>query len=289
MKLIDSHCHLNFSSFKDEYRDIIADCLEKEIGVINIGSQIDTSKRALGIANEYPNDPIYAVIGLHPIHLSSTEVDEEEIKFKSREEKFNEKVYQDLLDEDENNKIVAVGEIGLDYWHIPENMDFEEIKGLQKDGLIPQLEFAKKNDLPVIFHARGSKDNPIDAYDDLYEIVKDRGLKGVVHSFDSRATKEVAKKFLDLGMYIGFNGVITFKNKSVDNLREIVKFVPLDRILVETDAPYLTPEPHRGEKNKPQNVEFVACKVGEIKNINFSEVAKATAENFGKLFNLHFK
>ena len=118
MKLIDSHCHLNFSSFKDEYIKIIADCLEKEIGVINIGSQIDTSIRALKIANEYPNDPIYAVIGLHPIHLSSTEVDEEEVKFKSREEKFNEKAYQELLDEDENNKIVAIGEIGLDYWHI---------------------------------------------------------------------------------------------------------------------------------------------------------------------------
>lgn len=287
MKLVDSHCHLNFSSFKDEYKDIIADCLEKEIGVINIGSQIDTSKRALKIANEYPNDPIYAVIGLHPIHLSSTEVDEEEVKFKSREEKFDEKVYQELLDEDENNKIVAIGEIGLDYWHIPEDGSFEEIKELQKNGLIPQLEFAKKNDLPVVFHARGSKDNPTDAYDDLYEIVKDMGLKGVVHSFDSRAIKEIAKKFLDLGMYIGFNGVVTFKNKTVDSLREIVKYVPIDRILVETDAPYLTPEPNRGKKNEPQNVEFVARKIGEIKRVGFEEVHRRITENVKNLFNLH--
>jgi TatD DNase family protein len=284
MKLIDSHCHLNFSSFKDEYIKIIADCLEKEIGVINIGSQIDTSIRALKIANEYPNDPIYAVIGLHPIHLSSTEVDEEEVKFKSREEKFNEKAYQELLDEDENNKIVAIGEIGLDYWHIPEDMKFEEIKELQKNGLIPQLDFAKKNNLPVIFHARGSGNNPTDAYDDLYEIVKDMGLRGVVHSFDSRATKEIAKKFLDLGMYIGFNGVITFKNKTVDSLRDIVKLVPLDRILIETDAPYLTPEPNRGKKNEPQNVSFVARKIGEIKDFDFDVVAKTTTDNFRELF-----
>ena len=277
--VVDTHAHLMFDQFKDEVPEVLARAAAAGVcKIINIGCSAESSAQAVELVGEFGGREeveLYATLGLHPYDAMELSDDllvkwEEWIK-------------------DSSNKVVAIGEIGLDYWHIPENMDFEEIKGLQKDGLIPQLEFAKKNDLPVIFHARGSKDNPIDAYDDLYEIVKDRGLKGVVHSFDSRATKEVAKKFLDLGMYIGFNGVITFKNKSVDNLREIVKFVPLDRILVETDAPYLTPEPHRGEKNKPQNVEFVACKVGEIKNINFSEVAKATAENFGKLFNLHFK
>ena len=163
-------------------------------------------------------------------------------------------------------------------------MKFEEIKELQKNGLIPQLDFAKKNNLPVIFHARGSGNNPTDAYDDLYEIVKDMGLRGVVHSFDSRATKEIAKKFLDLGMYIGFNGVITFKNKTVDSLRYIVKVVPLDRSLIETDAPYLTPEPNRGKKNEPQNVSFVARKIGEIKDFDFDVVAKTTTDNFRELF-----
>ncbi|MFH1456723.1 MAG: TatD family hydrolase [Patescibacteria group bacterium] len=302
MKLIDSHCHLNFSSFKDDYREIIADCLQKEIGIVNVGSQIDTSTRALNIANEYPNDPIYAVIGLHPIHLSATEVDKEEIKFKSREEVFNENKYQELIDVGMrhgafNKKIIAIGEIGLDYWHIPiikklsnkeikEELDWKE---KQKQGFIGQLKFAEKNNLPVVFHARGSKDNPEDAYDDLFNIVSSvkcpvSSVRGVIHSFDSRVSLETAKKFLDLGFYIGFNGVITFKNKSVDNLREIVKYVPIDRILVETDAPYLTPEPHRGEKNIPQNVKFVASKIGELKEMDYEKILEQTTQNFINLF-----
>ena len=288
MKLIDSHCHLNFSSFKDDYKNIIADCLEKEIGIINVGSQIDTSRRALEIANKYINKNIYAVIGLHPIHLSGTEVDEEEVKFKPREEVFKEENYKELLDKDVNNKIIAIGEIGLDYWHVPKDRDLAEIKNLQKNGFIQQLEFAKKNNLPVVLHARGSKDNPQDAYLDMLQILKslitDYGLRitGIIHCFGS--SLEIAKKFLDLGFYIGFTGIITFKNKSVKELQEVVKAVPLNKILIETDAPYLTPEPYRGQKNKPQNVEFVARKIAKIKNISFSEVAEAATENFEKLF-----
>jgi len=308
--LFDSHCHLNFSSFKDDYQEVIADSLKKEIGIINIGSQINTSKRAVEIANEYPDIPVYASIGLHPIHLSSTEVDEEEIKFKSREEKFNEKEYQDLIDNDKKNvetrfiaspKIVAVGEIGLDFWHIPEGMNLDEIKQKQTTGFKEQLEFAAKNNLPVILHARGSKNNPEDAYQDILKILKDlepvpRSISrilgseggsgaGVIHCFGS--SKEIAQKFLDLGFYIGFTGIITFKNKSVNSLRQVVKFVPLDRILVETDAPYLAPEPHRGERNLPQYVEFVARQVANIKKISYNEVAEMTTQNVKKLFNLN--
>ncbi len=299
MKLIDSHCHLNFSSFKDDYKEIIADCLNKEIGIINIGSQIDTSKRALKIANEYPNDPIYASIGLHPVHLSQTEVDEEEVKFRSREEVFDENKYQEILDEDKNKKIIAIGEIGLDYFHQPttnKNLDWKE---LQKQGFIQQLKFAQKNNLLIILHARGSQENPEDAYLDLLEILycRDRSVTcpksdrfktcpytGVIHCFGS--SLEIAQKFLDLGFYIGFTGIITFKNKSVDELREVVKAVPLNKILIETDAPYLSPEPCRGEKNKPQNVEFVARKIAELKKISYKEVCKATRGNVERLFEI---
>ncbi len=295
--LFDSHSHLNFSVFKDIYPDIIADCLKKKIGIINVGSQINTSCQAVEIASQYPNDPIYASIGIHPNHLSGTEADEDEIKLKTSEEKFEADRYQKLIDEDKHNKIIAVGEIGLDYFYITENVRSKKMektpgepKRLQRQGLVAQLDFAQKNNLPIILHARGSKNNPVDAYEDLLDILKLRianyGLQvtGVIHCFSS--TLEIAKKFLGLGFYLGFTGIITFKNKSVDELREVVKYVPLDRILVETDAPYLTPEPHRGEQNKPQFVEFVACKVAEIKNISYEEVSQQTTENVERLFSV---
>ena len=293
MKLIDSHCHLNFSSFKDDYKQIIADCLNKDIGIINIGANLNTSVCAVEIANNYNN--IYATIGLHP----------------TESEKFDENKYQELIDNNKS-KIIAIGEIGLDYFH---NFDQQ-----QKETFIQQLKFAQKNNLPVVLHARGSKENPQDAYLDMIEILKNQDFpichsgesrnpednknslnsldpdlrrddkhqddkkKGVIHCFGS--SLEIAKKFLDLGFYIGFTGIITFKNKSVNELREVVKAVPLDKILIETDAPYLSPEPYRGQKNKPQNVEFVARKIAEIKNISFSEVCQQTSESVNKVFKI---
>lgn len=290
--LIDSHCHLNFSAFAENYKDIIADCLKNEIGVLNVGSQFDTSKRAIEIANEFPNENIYASIGIHPIHLSHTEIDEEEIKFKSREENFDEQKYQELIDVETSHgasKIVAIGEIGLDYFHEPTNdkttkrqTTNNNWKELQKQGLIAQLNFAQKNNLPVILHARGSQKNPQDAYLDLLKIISENKTKGVLHCFGS--TPDIAKKFVELGFYIGFTGIITFKNKSVEELRETVRQIPLNKILVETDAPYLTPEPQRGKKNEPQYVEFVARKVAELKNVSIAEVKKQTTKNFENLF-----
>ena len=207
MNLIDSHAHLNFSLFNENYKDIIADCSSKGIGVLNVGTQYDTSKRAVAIANEFLNENIFASIGIHPIHLLHTEVDEEESLFTSREEAFDEQKYQTLI----NDKVVAVGEIGLDYFHIPQNKSLEEVKAIQKAGLIQQLNFAQKNNLPVILHARGSKETPKGVYIDLLEIIKNYSdLKGVLHCFGSDL--EIAREFVDLGFYIGFTGIITFKN-----------------------------------------------------------------------------
>ncbi|MDD5289599.1 MAG: TatD family hydrolase [Patescibacteria group bacterium] len=293
--LFDSHCHLNFSVFAENYREIIADCLKKEIGVINIGSQFDTSKRAAEIAAEFPNKEIYASVGLHPIHISGTEVDDEEIKFKGREEKFDEEKYQELID-NYKNKIIAVGEIGLDYWHIPINNQQltvnkkENWKEKQKESFIAQLNFAVKNNLPVILHARGSKENSNDAYEDMLKIIQLQitnyklRITGVLHCFGS--SRKIAQQFLDLGFYLGFTGIITFKNKNVEELKEVVKMAPLDKILVETDAPYLSPEPFRGKKNTPQNVEFVARQVAELKNTTFEKVCEQTTKNIEKVFRI---
>jgi len=287
MKLIDSHCHLNSEEFKNSYKEIIADCLEKEIGLLNIGADFETSKRAVEIAGEYLDKPIYASIGMHPENLNK---------------KFEQEKFQNLI----TNKVVAVGEIGLEYYYMKEieKLKINKLREKQRDLFVAQLSFAVENNLPVILHARGSKENPNDAYEDMLEIISsfvsssrkrgshgqeipdrvgdDKDITGVVHCFS--ASLEIAQKFLDLGFYLGFTGLITFKNKSIDNLRETVKLIPLEQILVETDAPYLTPEPCRGEINKPQNVALVARKIAELKNITYKEVCTVTTANVKKLF-----
>lgn len=267
MILIDSHCHLNSEEFKNNYSEIIADCLKQGIGLVNIGADYKSSKLAVEIANEYVDKPIYSSIGMHPESLN---------------EKFDEQKFAELI----NNKVMALGEIGLEYF-FENNL---ELKEKQKQLFMEQLNFAQKNNLPIILHARGSKNNPDDAYEDVLEIVssvqyqsvKEKKITGVVHCFS--ASREISQKFLDLGFYIGLTGLITFKNKTVDSLRETVKIIPLEKILVETDAPYMTPEPHRGEQNMPQYVEFVARKLAEIKDISYQEVCKITTENFKRLF-----
>jgi TatD DNase family protein len=256
--------------------------------MINIGSNFESSRRAVELANKYPNEPIYAAIGLYPAHISETEYDEEEKKARDGKKFFDEEKYQKLVDADKNKKIVAVGEFGLEYGFVPPGRDFEEIKNRQKDGFIKQLEFASKNNLPIILHLRGSKDNHNDAFEDALDILKlhitryPLLITGIVHCFT--ADRKIAQKFLDLGFYIGFTGIITFKNKNVAEIKEVVKSTPLDKILVETDAPYLSPEPFRGEKNTPRNVEFVARKVAELKGASYEDVCQQTEENFKRLF-----
>ncbi|NMC51698.1 TatD family hydrolase [Candidatus Kuenenbacteria bacterium] len=283
--LIDSHAHVNFNAFKDDGEEIIRRSLTKGIWMVNVGSQHDTSKRALEIANQY-DEGVYAAIGLHPIHLSHTEVDEEEIHFQTREEQFDENKYQALIDADKNHKIVAVGEIGLDYFHIPAEMTLEEVRNRQAPDFIKQLHFAAKNNLPVIIHCRDSERGKFDAYRDTLDILKAEiknglQLRGIKHSFDGDL--KIAEEFFQLGFYISFTGVITF-GKNAEDLRQLVKALPLDKILVETDCPYLAPAPHRGERNEPSFVEFTAQKIAELKNISLDKVAETTMENTKDLF-----
>lgn len=339
--MTDTHAHLNFNTFKDDAEKIIKDCLDRNIQIINVGSQYDTSARAVKIAEKYEKG-VYAAIGIHPIHLSKTEVDEEEMHFKSREEKFDKERYMELLQKtsylvpplqkgargilSNNNKVVAIGEIGLDYFHIPDNMDFEEIKKIQKQWFIEQLKFAKEVNLPVILHCRGTKDKPYEAYYEMLKILEETylplyqrgikgdfsmeeikntekqnnrsimygkihhnlplgkwGIRGVIHCFG--ANLEIAEHFLELGFYIGFTGIITFKNASPE-LLEVVRKMPLDRILVETDCPYLAPEPYRGKQCIPQYVEYTLRKVAELKGISFEEAERETDKNARELFGI---
>src|SRR4030042_3568366 len=287
--MFDSHAHLNFNTFKEDANKIIKDSLDRNIRIINIGSQYDPSARAVKMAMDLPAQTgyetgVYASIGIHPIHLSQTEVEEEEIHFKSREERFDRGSYKMLL----NKKVVAIGEIALEYFHIPEGRDFEEIKAIQKEGFIEQLKFAGYFDLPVILHCRGSKSDPYGAYNDMIDILRGFAVKwgmvrGVIHCFGGNF--EIAKKFLEMGFYIGFTGIITFKNAGKE-LLEVVERIRLDRILVETDCPYLAPVPHRGERCVPQYVEFTLRKVAELKGVSFEEAERITDGNVEKLFGI---
>ncbi|MFH1187676.1 MAG: TatD family hydrolase [bacterium] len=283
VKIFDTHAHLNFNIFKDDRDEIIKNCLDKNIWVINVGSQYDTSKTAAQMAEKY-KEGIYAAIGIHPIHLSQTEVDEEEIFFKSREERFDRDKYKNIL----NNKVVAIGEIGLDYFHIPKERNFNEIRKIQKDGFALQLNFAREFNLPVILHCRGSKDDPFGAYEEMIDILSDfvvnskgqKKLRGVIHCFG--ANLQIAKKFVELGFYIGFTGIITFKNAK--DLQGVVRNIPLEKILAETDCPYLAPDPFRGKRNEPAYAEYVVRKIAELKGLDFEEVRVKILDNSRGVF-----
>lgn len=285
--MFDSHCHVQFRAFKDDSAEVIKRSLDKKIGMIIVGSQNSTSQRAVEFAQKYSNG-VWAAIGLHPIHLVEQEINEEEISFKSREEKFDHDFYKNLA---QQPKVVGIGETGLDYYHQSSIIPLDELKKKQADNFIQHCCLADELNLPMIVHCR-------EAHADQIELIKNvlanGGLKkrGVIHCHTGDWTE--AEQYLQLGFFIGFTGVINFPPKKNNpqptlNILEAVKKIPLDRLLIETDAPYLAPPPHRGERNEPAFVEFVAQKVAEIKGISFEEVAKQTVKNTEQLFNISLK
>ena len=278
--LIDTHAHLNFSAYKNDADEVIHRSLDNNIWLINVGSQCSTSKRAVEIAERY-KEGVYAAVGLHPIHLTTglvkTKIDKEEIEFQTKEEEFDYERYEELA---KSEKVVALGEIGLDYYWKPKTKRrLELFKEKQRKALIEQLKLAKELNLPVIFHCRM-------AHDDLLEVLShknsSREIKGVIHCFTG--TWEQAQKYLALGFYIGFNGII-FKKIEGINLEENIKNTPLDRVLVETDCPYLTPPQAEG-RNEPLYLKYIVEKIAKNKNKSYEEIANITTQNAKKLFKI---
>lgn len=279
--LIDSHAHLNFKAFEEDRNEIIKKCLKNDIWVINVGSQYDTSKKAASIAQEYEQG-IYAAVGLHPIHLNAglvkMRVDKEEIEFKSREEDFNYQKYKKLA---QSKKVIAIGETGFDYYWRPKTTAKKELfKQKQKELFLDHLKLAKELNLPVIFHCRMAQKDLIGA---LLENPKLKPEKAVAHSFVG--TSEELKQYLDLGYYIGFNGII-FKEIEGINFKEVIGETPMNKLLIETDCPYLSPPPFQNQRNSPLYVKYVAEEVARIKNISFEEVAEKSSRNAKELFNI---
>lgn len=269
--LFDTHTHVNFTAFKDDRDEAMQRALESGTWMINVGTQSDTSKAAVDLAAKYP-EGVFAAIGLHPVHTWQMMLDEEESHFKSRQEHFDTISYHSMITE----KVVAVGECGLDYFRLPEDNKEEAIEK-QKEAFVAQINFAKQHDLALIVHCR-------EAYDDVLEILKAEyvGGRGVIHSFT--ADWETAKKFVDFGFYIGINGILTFDKTG--KLAEVVSKMPFDRIVTETDAPYLTPPPFRGKRNEPSYVKYVVEKIAQIRGVNIEEAAESTFNNACKLFKI---
>ena len=275
--LFDSHCHIQFKGFDAERDNVLKVCAEKNIWLHAIGTQKETSKKAVELAES--NSHIFASIGIHPIHLFPIYVDEEESSFVSREESFDEEYFAELAKSD---KVIAVGECGFELYHVPKDKTVEEVLKKQKEIFLAQYHFAQKYNLPLVIHVR-------DAHKELIEVLETlaKPIRGVVHCFSG--DWEVAQKYLEFGLHLGFTGIITFPSKKTEpkiqkDLWEVVKNVPLDRFLIETDAPYLAPQKYRGKRCEPWMVEEVLKQVAIIKDLSVKEVQNIVWENSLKLF-----
>ena len=249
--LIDTHCHLFFDELKEDLSSVLKRAAD--LGVtkfICVGTNIEDSKESYNLALDYEN--IFSTAGVHP-H------DTEEVAENYIDELYN------LL---KNKKVVAVGEIGLDY--------FKELSDIsvQKKIFAEQLELAQKINKPIVFHNRDSDDDIINTLSDFPNVY------GVAHCFSS--TYDVAKKLIDMGFYISFSGNLTFKNS---HLPDVAKRLPIDRLLVETDSPFLSPVPHRGKTNEPGRARFVADLLARLHNLSINEVAQITTTNAKAIFN----
>lgn len=255
MEFFDSHAHLNDEKFNEDREQIINNIYEEKITkLVCAGYNLESTKEAIEISKKY--DFIYPTCGISPNDIPQTE----EKLWKELEEM--KQILNTVVSS--NGKMFAVGEIGLDYYWNTEN------KELQKKAFIEQINIANKFNLPIQIHTR-------EAVMDTIRILKENNVKekGIFHCCP--LNRELVKEALKLGFYISFAGPITFKNSK--NADEIIDLVPLDKILIETDSPYLSPEPLRGRRNTPVNVKYIAQKIANVKNVELSQIAKITYEN----------
>ena len=249
---IDSHCHINFPELNQKIDEVLLNMENNSIThALCVSVTLDKINEILDLTKRYSN--IYASVGVHPDY---EDIQEPDIDI--------------LFKHSKNKKVVAIGETGLDYFRLKGDLSW------QRDRFRTHIRAAIKSNLPLIIHTRN-------APDDTISIMKEEAANsatGVMHCFTE--SYEMAKKAIDLGFYISFSGIITFKN--AETLRETVKKIPIENILIETDSPYLAPVPNRGKLNEPANVKYVAEKIAELKGLSVEKVAEITTNNFFKLF-----
>lgn len=252
--IFDSHAHYDLEQFDEDRDELLSSMGDHQVGaIVNVGANWNSVTETVALAEKYPH--VYAAVGIHPDEVGI--LDEERFAF--------------LKEQCQRDKVVAVGEIGLDYYWDHESHD------VQKKWFIRQLELARELDLPVSIHSR-------EAAADTMEIMKThgRGLRGVIHCFSY--SLEQAREYIKMGYHIGVGGVVTFKNGR--KLKEIVTEIPLEHILLETDSPYLAPEPFRGKRNDSSYLTYVAEEIANLKGITCAEVIAQTEKNARELFGL---
>ncbi len=257
----DSHCHLNFPELAENMANIRADMETAQVTrALVISTTLERFPEVHSLATTYAN--FWATVGVHP--------DNEGVQ---------EPTVSDLVDRAKLPKVVGIGETGLDYYRLGERSlaDME----WQRNRFRVHIQAAQQTKLPLVIHTRSSSTDTIGILKEQGEDGSEGSAGGVFHCFTE--TAEVAKAGLELGFYISFSGILTFKN--AQDLREVASFVPMDRILIETDSPYLAPAPHRGKTNNPSYVPFVAKQIAEIKGLTVEAVAETTSRNFDQLFN----
>ena len=258
MRLFDTHSHYNDEQFDEDREEIIKLIFEAGIkNTVVVGDNVENSKKAIELSKKY--DFIYSAVGIHPSEIAETK---EKIDLQIVE-------IEKLAKED---KVVAIGEIGLDnHWE-------KDKKEIQKYAFLEQIKLANKLDLPIVIHSRDAIMETIDILKNEVSINK----KGILHC--CQLNRDLVKAGLDVGFFISFAGAITFKSSK--NADEIIKLVPEDRILIETDCPYLSPEPNRGKRNDSRNVKYIAEKIANVKGKSLEEIAEITYENARKIYNL---
>ena len=252
--LVDSHCHIDFNDFEDDIEEIIQRMKDSGVtAALNAGNGLEDFENQLKLSNKYPF--IYTAVGVHPHNA----------------DEYTNVTTEDLIANTKHKKVVGIGECGLDYYYDYSAKD-NQIRLFKE-----HIKAAQETGLPLIIHTREADDDTISILDEMY---KQKPFSGEIHCFSS--SKELADFALSIGFYISASGIITF-NKSGD-LRDIFETIPNERLLVETDSPFLAPIPLRGHRNEPANVKYVAEKLAQIKNMSYEDMADITSHNFYKLF-----
>lgn len=274
-KYIDIHSHANFAAYDEDREEVIKRALDNDVWMINVGTQNDTSKQAIELAEKYEKG-VYAIVGIHPIHTDKSFHDKKELgegskEFSSRGEVFSEENYKKLA---EHSKAVGIGECGLDYYRCT-----PETEKKQREAFSAQIALANEVKKPLMLHVRNGSGRS--AYQDALDILKSEAkVSGDFHFF--AGSWDEAKEILDAGFNLSFTGVITFAR----DYDEVIKNTPLDRMMSETDCPYVTPAPYRGKRNEPLYVQEVVKKIAEIKGEDLDKVREKLVQNAINFFQI---
>ena len=276
MNYFDAHTHTNFVAYDADRTEVVTRARAAEVGMNVVGTQLDTSRSAVALAESH--EGVWATIGLHPVHTSKSYHDTKELgtggkEFTSRGEVFDSAAYEEL---GKNSKVIAVGECGLDYYRLD-----VDTKKIQQEAFIAQIELANSLEKPLMLHIRNGADSSANAYLDALELLKAHAkVLGDVHFF--AGDWDTANKFLDIGFTLSFTGVITFTH----DYDEVVRNAPLDMILSETDAPYITPVPYRGKRNEPAYVIEAVRAIARIKAEDEEDVRIQLLQNAARVFGI---